>query len=181
MSLFKKIRIQLGNYLLNRKLRHLKRKRKLYSFDAATTVGVLFKTDNLLDFETVRKFLLYLHEKQNQVFAIGFIDNKKIPDYFLMKKGFNFFTRKELNFFYKPNSKVVNDFLDKQFDILIDLSTDNCFPLHYISSLSQSKFKIGRSVNGTTCFDMMIDTEKNNKVDFLVEHIKHYTAILNAV
>jgi hypothetical protein len=181
VALFKKIRIKVGNYFLNRRLRHLKRKRQLLGFEASSTVGVLFKTDNLLDFESVRKFLLYLHEKQNQVFAIGFIDNKKIPDYFLMKKGFNFFTRKELTFFFIPKSKVVDDFLEKQFDILIDLSTDNSFPLQYISSMSRSKFKIGRSANGSKCFDLMIDTEKNNKVDFLVEHIKHYTAILTAV
>jgi hypothetical protein len=176
--LFKTLRQNIGFSFMRRKLKHRKRVKSMYSFESSKVIGVVFKTDTQSDFELVKRFLHFLNEQDNKVVALCFIDNKKVPDYYLLRKGFNFFSREDLNFFFMPKTSFILDFMEKPFDMLIDLSIDNNFPLHYISSLSQAKFKIGKQQTGRNCFDVMIDTSKQNSVESLIEQIKHYVPVL---
>ncbi len=177
---FKSIRQKIGRYILQRQLRHFKRTKSLFNFETAQHIGVVFKTDVQSDFELVKRFLHFLSDHNNKVVALCFVDFNKVPDYYLLRKGFNFFSRNDLNFYFVPQTSFINDFIEKPFDILIDLSTDFNFPLHYISSLSKAKYKIARQQQGNTCFDLMIDISKNNNVEALIEHIKHYVPVLCA-
>ena len=147
------------------------------NFQTSKNIGVLFKTDTKEDFEIVQNFLHFLMEQNNEVVAICYVDSKKIPDYYFMRMGFNFFSKRNLNFFYIPKTQFVFDFIEKPFDILIDLSTDYNFPFHYISNLSEAKFKIGTLQNNINCFDLMIDISMDNNVQFLIEQIKHYIPV----
>jgi hypothetical protein len=176
--LFKSIRSGIGNSILKRKLRHYRRIKSLFNFETSKLVGVVFKTDTQGDFEIVKKFLHFLTEQNNKVVALCFVDYKKVPDYYFLRKGFNFFSRNDLNFFFLPQTQFIEDFIQKPFDMLIDLSIDNNFPLYYISSLSAAKFKIGKLQQGHNCFDVMIDTNKDNTVQSLIEQIKHYVPVL---
>jgi hypothetical protein len=180
LAILKKIRRKAGNYILNRKLKKTKRLKKLIGFESAKTVGVLFKTLNLQEFESIKQFLLYLNNLGIQVYALGFIDHKKIPDFYMLTKGLNYFTRKELNMYFIPKAITVDEFLYKQFDILVDLSVDDNFPLGYISNLSKARLKIGKMKNNRDCFDLMIDNSKNNTVSALIDHIKYYTEVITA-
>ncbi len=177
---FKKTRQKIGSGILRRRLRNRKRSKNITNFENSQLIGVVFKTDVQSDFEIVKKFLHFLTEQNNKIVALCYVDTKKVPDYYLLRKGFNFFSRNDLSFFFLPKSQVILDFIDKPFDMLIDLSTDNNFPLHFISNLSKSKFKIGRlnNNNDNLCFDVMIDTSKGNSVESLIEHIKYYVPVL---
>jgi hypothetical protein len=176
--LFKNIREKIGLSKLRKRTKNKRRGKALFNFDTSANVGVIFKTESQLEFEHIRKFLLYLTEKNNKVIALCFIDNKKVDDFYLLRKGFNFFTRKDLNLFFIPQHPAVKDFMEKSFDVLIDLSIDENFPMHYISSLSNSKFKIGKLFPTRNCFDLMIDTNKQNTVENLIENIKTYTSLI---
>ena len=178
MAVFRKLRLSIGNYLLNRRLKKVKREKRLIGFESAKSVGVLFKTLNRNEFEEIRKFLHFLSENNSKVYALGFVDHKKIPDFYLLSKGLNFFTRKELNIYFIPRSNSASEFIQKPLDILVDLSIDNNFPLYYLSCMSKAKLKIGKSSAKNDCYDLMFDTSKNNSVAALIEHIKHYTAVL---
>ena len=178
MILFKNIRQRIGNSILRRKLRNRKRSKAIFNFSTSKNIGVIFKTDTQSDFELVKKFLQFLSDQDNKVVAVCYIDDKKVPDYYLLRKGFNFFSRAELSFFFVPRMPFILDFIDKPFDMLIDLSADSNFPLYYISKLSKAKFKIGKQKNQQDQFDVMIDTRKNNTVEALIAQIKHYVPVL---
>lgn len=150
----------------------------MFSFETSKIVGVVFKTDTQSDFELVKRFLHFLSDQDNKVVALCFVDNKKVPDYYLLRKGFNFFSRNDLNFFFIPKTNFIADFIEKPIDMLIDLSIDDNFPLNYISSLSNAKFKIGKFQKERNCFDVMIDNKKDNSVETLIKHIKHYIPVL---
>ena len=128
----------------------------------------------------MKRFLHFLSDQNNKVVALCFVDFKKVPDYYLLRKGFNFFSRKDLNLYFLPQTSFINDFIEKPFDILIDLSTNYNFPLHYICSLSKAKYKIGRQQPLYTNFDLMIDISKENNVEALIENIKYYVPVLCA-
>ncbi|MGC8804030.1 MAG: DUF6913 domain-containing protein, partial [Bacteroidales bacterium] len=114
-----------------------------------------------------------------KVIALCYIDSKKIPDYYLLVKGFNFFTRKTVNLFYIPTHPLVNDFIEQPLDMLIDLSIDDVFSIHYIGILSKAKFKIGmRQKRLEKYYDLMIDIGKDKTINNLIENIKTYIPIL---
>lgn len=178
MILFKSIRQKIGNSILHRKLRNRERKKGIFNFTTSKNIGVVFKTDTQSDFELVKRFLQFLSDQDNKVVALCFVDSKKVPDYYLLRKGFNFFSRAELSFFFLPKSQVILDFVERPFDMLIDLSIDSNFPLFYISNLSKARFKIGKQKKQQNQFDVMIDISKNNTVESLIDQIKHYVPVL---
>lgn len=177
--MFKKIRVKIGESILRRKLRTRKRDRCIHDFRSARLIGVLFKTNNLTDFQHVKNFLHYLRDLDSKVIALCYIDSKKIPDYYLLVKGFNFFTRKSVNLFYIPTHPVVNDFIEQPLDMLIDLSVEDVFSIQYIGILSKAKFKIGiRQKRMEKYYDLMIDIGKDKSINNLIENIKTYIPIL---
>jgi hypothetical protein len=176
--LFKKLRTTIGERILRNKFKVRKRKRCIHDFQDAKSIGVLFKTNNLNDFQLVKNFLHYLREFNTKVIALCYIDTKKIPDYYLLMKGFNFFSKNSVNFFYIPNHQLVDDFMEQHFDILIDLSVENSFPVKYIGVLSNADFKIGMlRKNEENYYDLMIDIGSNKNIENLIENIKHYIPI----
>lgn len=130
------------------------------------------------DFETVRNFKKYLEEKKIKTSALGFINDKQIPDHFLLRTGFNFFSLKNLDWYFRPKSQFINDFINEKFDILFDLSVGDFFPVHYVITLSPSEYKVGRFKN-TEDYDLMIETGKNKQISFLVDQIKHYLNMIH--
>lgn len=150
----------------------------MFNFETSKLIGVLFKTDTQAEFEIVKTFLHFLTDQNNKIVALCFVDEKKVPDYYFLRKGFNFFSRHDLNFFFLPKTHFILDFIDKPFDMLIDLSIDKNFPLFYISNLSKAKFKIGKFNFGHKCFDVMIDISKKKSIESLIEQIKVYVPVL---
>jgi len=177
--LFRKIRENIGKTILKQRLRNHKRSKNIFNFTNSQKVGVLFKTDSFTDFEYVRKFLQYLTENENKVIALCYVNSKRIPDYYLLKKGFNYFSRNDLTVFFIPDNPVVDDFINMPFDILINLSLFYCLPVHYITSLSKAKFKIGPFIeNHDDCYDFMIDIQKDRTIKNLIDNIKHYIPVI---
>lgn len=178
MKTLRDIRKYIGLYSLKRKIHLLKRKRKIHNFDTAKKAGVIFTCSSEDDFEAVRNFKKYLEEKKIKTFALGFINDKQIPDHFLLRTGFNFFSLKNLDWYFRPKSPFINDFINDRFDILFDLSASDYFPVHYIVTLSPAEYKIGRFRN-TEDYDLMIETGKNKQISFLVDQIKHYLIMIH--
>ncbi len=126
----------------------------------AKTIGILFNATHQISFEIVKAFVKDLSMKKKAVDILGFVDSKQLIDHYLYRKGFDFFTRSQLNWYYKPIVPNVEKFIVKPFDLLIDLSLDDPFPIHYIIACSLAKFKVGRYYEGQECLDFMIDMEK---------------------
>lgn len=121
----------------------------------------------------MKDFKNYLNEYKIQASILGFINDKQIPDYYLLRTGFNFFCYKNLSWSYKPESQFIQDFINKSFDILFDFSLEYLFPIHYIVSLTKAEYKIGRLSNQGD-YDLMIDIKKNRETSFFIEQVKVY-------
>jgi hypothetical protein len=113
--------------------------------------------------------------------ALGYVKNKQLVDRFLPRLAFDFFSRKDINLFYKPGHSKVNDFIASKFDVLIDLSPEGELPLKYISGLSHALCRVGRfSNNYTVCYDLMISTDPSATIQELIDHVLHYLSVLNS-
>jgi hypothetical protein len=173
------LKLNAGKRNLNRKLRHFKRIRESHNLETAKTAGILFTPTDQVSFEQIKHFLTYLSDYKLQIYVLGYIDAKTIPESFLFWKGINLFSRKELSWSQVPKTPVVTDFIDKPFDVLLDLSLQDFFPVEYIARLSKSKFKVGRYTDNHTSYDLMFELEKGNNLDSYLEHVKKYLNKIN--
>ncbi|MFC2151651.1 DUF6913 domain-containing protein [Bacteroidota bacterium] len=178
MSTIKNIRSNLGQFNLKKRLKTLNRHVKTHNFNTAKSAGILFSSPDEQSFNAVKDFLAFLTEKEIKVIALGYVPSKKIPQQFLMRKGINFYCNTDLNWYYKPKIEIIEQFINKDFDLLFDLSMNDYFSINYVGSLSKAEFKIGKNKENAYQ-DLVIDINKNKSIEYLIEQIKHYINILN--
>jgi len=177
--MFKSLKYKYGHIVLSRKKKKIKRERGIYNFDTAKTCGIIFNASSQETYDKAKQFIDFLKTKEINVVAIGFVDSKEVKDFYRETIHFKFFSRKNINWYGKPKNENVDDFINKKFDLLIDLSLANDFPLEYIAAMSMAKFKVGRFTSEQGDYDFMIDINKNKTHDFLIEQIRHYLENLN--
>ncbi len=179
MSAFKNIQEKVGRFWLNKEARRLKRNVKAFSIEKASTIGVIYNATNRDDAETVKKFVQYLKEERKDVLSLGFIDSKDSSDVVKPHLNYTYFDKGNLSRSFIPKGDEVQSFINKPFSILIDLNTEACFPIEYISSLSIAKFKVGTKgfYRDDVC-DLIIDIEENRELKFFIIQIKHYLKMI---
>ena len=158
------IKEKFGYYLLDRHVRRASRDVVVNNFDTAKTAGVVFNATHLINFEVVKKFVDFLQSKSINVTSIGYVHTKKLVDHYLFRKGYDFFTKKDLNWYLKPTEKSVDDFIHKPFDLLFNLSLESYYPIQYIVGMSKAKMKVGMFTTEEHYLDVMIDIEKEKRI-----------------
>ena len=90
--------------------------------------------------------------------------------------------RKELDFFYLPVSPEANSFINNQIDVLIDINFKKLLPLQYITSFSNSAFKVGLFEPETvdTPFDLMIELKNRIDIDVYLVQVLQYLEMINS-
>ncbi|MFO7657136.1 MAG: hypothetical protein R6W78_08715 [Bacteroidales bacterium] len=163
MKLIHNTKIFIGNKLLQRKLRNIKRNPLVCNINEAKTVGIIYNATNTVSFEIIKDFTKTLIQKNIEVSALGYVHSKKLVDHYLYRKGFDFFTKNNLNWYYCPESESVEEFIKKPFDILINLCLESYYPINYILALSASRFKAGKFFAEPNYMDLLIDIEKEKE------------------
>lgn len=158
----------------------LGRKLRLLNLDQARRIGILYSLNDVPDYDKVSEFVSELQHKQKDVKALGFVRNKNLITRFLPKLSFDFFSVKDISWFYRPIHTKLKDFIEKEFDLLIDLSVHENFPLKYIAGLSHSYCKVGRfSEENSNYYDIMIDIKPSATLEDFLDQVRHYLTIIN--
>ena len=153
----------IGKRVLKRKLRDRARSTKVCNINEAKNIGIIFNATQLVSFEIIRNLTKELTERKIKVSVLGYVHSKKLIDHYLYRKGFSFFTKGNLNWFKKPVSESVEEFINIPFDILINLCLEESYPIQYIVALSASSFKVGKYSDEPNYLDFMIDIEKEKQ------------------
>jgi hypothetical protein len=188
MNLIEKIRNYGSNYFLKKGLASLSRNKKLIHIDSAGSIGILFELTDESVYYSIQKYFQKLQEKKVKVKAIGFANNKLASGQFLPVLTFDFFNAKQMNWFRIPKAQCVQDFIETDFDICINLASEEVFPLKYIAGLSRSRLKVGAYHNemveakykdlGNIYDIMMMVEDDHNQIEFL-NQVHEYLTILN--
>lgn len=144
MSIVKKTQKRAGEYFLKKEFAAIERKKVAVNFEEAETIALIFDATNKEEFELVKKYIKKLKENKRKVRAIGFYDGKEEPTLMSSKLEYDFFSRKQLKWYLKPNDPIVENFILEPFDLLINLCMNYKTPLLYITALSRAKFKVGK-------------------------------------
>lgn len=180
MNPINKFRLCVGEYFFKSDMAKVTRKMQIANLKNAKNIGLVYDATDETKYPTICTFVKYLQEQDKTVKAIGFINYMIIPHYCFPKLSYDYFNRKNLNWYYKPTSSFITDFLNNEFDILIDLNLNNAFPLKYITGLSIAKYKIGRySEEYKQLYDFMITTKDDVTLKEYINHVVHYLSVIN--
>jgi hypothetical protein len=179
VSGLKNLQVNLGKLKLKKELKRLNRNVKAFNIDKASTIGIIYNATNRSDADLVKKFTQYLKEERKEVLSLGFIDSKDSSNIVKPHLNYSYFDRSNLSKSMVPKGNEVNNFINKSFSILIDLNIDQCFPIEYISSLSNAKFKVGANSDyrDKVC-DLVIDVSQNRSIEYLIIQTKHYLQMI---
>lgn len=179
--MFKGIKDKASKIYLNKE-KEVKRTPMVLNYADAKSIGLLYLIKDADHFNYVKDYLKHLKEhvgiKERLVFS--FVNDKKeVPEFVQKKLEYDYFTAKDINWHNKPSGVEVENFLRKDFDILIDLTTEPCVPLQYVLKNSRAKFKVGKfSEQNSDLYDLMLDTP-DNTIKALIEQVNHYLALIN--
>ncbi len=178
MNYFKKLRIKIGNYLLNRKLKKRIQTPVICNLKNAKSIGIVYNSLSDQDINAIKKV-----EKAYQninVELLGFSNSKMLKDNQISDQKHYFICLKDFNWLFQPKSELLKEFISKDFDILINLYTKEEFCIEYIIRSSYAKFKVGPAHLNQQMHDLMIDGgEKKDNILYLNEQIDHYLSIIN--
>ena len=177
MGLVQNVKNKVGRYFLGRE-NETKRNKGGSNYASAGHVALLYKDDDEDFFKRIKSYVRYFHEEHGirRVMALGFVDTdeKNVPPWHAHKLEFEYFTRKDLNWHLKP-SRDVKSFTDHEFDVLIDLTDEDCVPLKYVLMHSKAKMKVGRK--GTVSeeqYDLLLDMQGDKSLDKFIDQVNFY-------
>lgn len=174
------IRRWILHYLINREIRKETRVKRHVDFKDIRSVGVLFLLGDENEFKQLDKLIKKLIDQGKDVKMVGFFPEKIIPYFFIQKLKIDIFTKKDTNLLGFPKSEAVKEFIEQDFDILIDLTVDDILSIDYISGMSRAGFKAGRYRDEMMkVFDLMIRKPQDMSFEAYINSMIGYISILN--
>jgi len=179
-----KLRAKFGNYFIKRILSKSERNVHVVDLAKAKSVGILFKDADAALLTKIEKFGKEIASKFNikEIHILAYTTKraKEKPAYIKQSTATKFFSIKDTNFFLKPTTEVVKDFLEKPKDILIDFSKNKFEPLRFVTALSDAPFKVGRYAEQDEDFyDLMITLEDHKTDEEFFTQLMHYLNMIN--
>ena len=164
---------------LGKLTKSLKRQRQIYNLTTARHIGMVFNLTDYKVFDAVIGLKSMLERIPITVEVIGYYNDKEIPQLYIMAKGIKIFSKVELNWYKKPESPLVSEFIAKDFDILIDLTQEEVLPLRWVSTLSKAKFKVGALNYFNNPFDLIVTIDKSLGLEYLTQQVYNTLEVLN--
>jgi hypothetical protein len=182
MELFKNTRLKIGKALLVKKLAKTKRKVHYSNLSQVKKIGIVWDASKPHEFASLSRFHQKMSEKNIEVKIFGYYPGNNLPDQYTAIRFLTCIKNNEINFFYHPVSSESNIFIRYRFDILIDINFNKLFPLQYISSLSNSGFKVGllEPEASDTPFDLMMEIKSPVEIDNYLNQTLQYLEMIKA-
>lgn len=180
MSLLSDIKEKFGRYFVSKK-KTSERTVTTRNFELARSVGLLFKADTESDFILVKQYRKHLQSEYGikKVEALGWINEKEMPDFTVTQRGFTFLNSTMTNWYLQPEGEDYQTFINTPFDILIDLSFEEVVTLRFALKASNALMKVGRYHDEDYhLYDMTLNLPEHTLLD---EYLKQTDKYLNLI
>lgn len=171
-DLLKKYRIKSGFYKLKQEIKKVSRINKSISLKTANFIGIVVSVENQTQLDEMTKIALDLQKANKRVSLIAFTSNPALK--LSTASPIQLLVKDDINWDFIPKREKIINFVNNEFDILINLCTEICFPLVYITALSKSLFKVGAyHKKNSGIYDFMLATQQQSISGFSNE-LKYY-------
>lgn len=160
---------KIKNYFLHKHLNETRpdKEREICSLARANTIGMLCEITDEDSYKAIFRIFTQLQSSGKVVHLIGYIDEKYVPFYCLQQLSADYFCQKQLTWCGEPNMVQVQDFIKREFDILLDFNYRYHAPIEAILTTAHSKFIIGSCKDYKDFYDLTLQTETGNYNQFL--------------
>lgn len=182
MSIFKNIKGKLAQKSLEKESGK-QRKAKICSLEKANSVAFIYENTSKEDQDFIRAYMKEIRSKYQikETMALAFFEGKEVPEYLKKAVDHDFFSSKEIAWTGKPNAQSVQNFTNKPYDLLIDLSFGDCMPLLYVYNWSNSSFKVSRKTPVHEQYsDLMLDLSLDASLEEYLAYTEHYLKLMKA-
>lgn len=179
MQFIEDIKKKVGKWVFKRELKINKRKKEVCNLESAKSIGILYDASSEEQINLVRPFVSFFFDLKKDVKALGFVNAKELSYYHVPKLQYDFFYKKDLNWYYKPQNYIIDNFIKKEHDILINLTDSSVIPIKYLVASSLAHFKIGIYEENYEIYDLMISLTDDRSQQKLMDEIKHYINLIN--
>lgn len=98
-----------------------------------------------------------------------------------VEPGNNTITPKNTNWLGFPQKGIAEDFLNTEFDLLLNIALEQNLLLDYLTGLSKARFKVGWSPNENNFYDLNINIKSKQDALFLASQQIFYIRQLNNI
>lgn len=177
MDVFDGLRTKIAKKRLNKE-QESPRLRKGNTLTNCKSFALVYKDTTEERFNTIKKYLEFLKSDFGipEVRAYAYVDKdeKNLPPWQIKHQEFDFFFRKNVKWNMEPSIGVTM-FTNNEFDILVDLSRDECIPISYVVARSKAKMKVGRVDSACSRFyDFLIDVDQDITLNEYLKKINLY-------
>ena len=179
MQFIEDFKQKVGRWVFHRDLIKNNRIKEVCNLANASSVGILYDATSEKQVRTIQPFVSYFFDLKKEVKALGFVDANELSYCHTPKLQYDFFYKKDLNWYYKPENYIINNFIKKEYDILINLCDSGVIPIKYLVASSIARFKIGIYEENYEIYDLMISLKEDSSTQRLMHEIKHYINLIN--
>ena len=151
-------------------------KPKVLNSDKIRTIGVLVDATVFECFPYLDELSEVFQIDKNNIEVLYYLPNKKEAKFFEERV----YSNSTLGFGGRIKSVDANNFIDTEFDSLINFYDEDKLLLNLVSVSSKAKFKIGFSSINNKINDFSVATAVSNITDFTLE-LKKYLIILKKI
>ena len=143
------------------------------------TVGVVFDASDEHKYKRSAHLIRHFASMKKSVKSIAITNSVEIPLYADNTLNFNYILNKEVNWFNYPKNKHVRDFVNMEFDLLINLDFSGNETLNFIVNTSQAHLKVGlNNENKDVELDFMLEGIENDDLNIFLKEILRYLEII---
>jgi len=179
VSLFRKIKHWIRMFFFRREMKKASRKKMVVGLEESRKIGLVYEASSEETYRMATDLAKELQKSGKRVKAMGFVPHKTKPDYLLDHLNFSYFSRKDFKWNLKLKTDTLKEFVNTEFDILIDLSPSDLFLVKYLSGLSGARYKTGKyHPEYVEVYDLMLQVDDAFPLDELIEHTINYLQMI---
>jgi len=179
MQFIEDFKQKVGKWVFQRELKTNKRTKEVCNLDNAQSIGILYDATSEEQIKIIKPFVSYFFDLKKDVKALGYVNSKQLSFHHTPKLQYDFFYQKDLNWYYKPQNYIIDNFVKKEYDILINLCDSSIIPIKYLVASSIAHFKIGVHEENYEIYDLMISLKDDKSMEKLMHEIRHYINLIN--
>lgn len=180
MGIITNIRTKAGQYFLKKSHSGHQRQRQAFNLNQAQTFGIIYEAIDKESFDIIQNFHEVLKYNKKTVKVLGYVPAKRYDMGLMLNLETHLYKWSDVNWYYKPTLPAVNEFIENEFDMLLDFSLNPQMPIVNVVAASKAKFKVGRYTDSyQNYYDMMLDAPKDISLKEYMRIVRKYLAMIN--
>ncbi len=140
------------------------------------TLAVLVDASNSINIGAIVKLANELQVNPEDLKVVGYKEDKDIED----DKDAAYYNDKSFAVNGSVKNRALQDFMNKEYDVLITFYEENKLELNYVAAVSKAKLKIGFAEVDNRINDLIIGSTTND-TNLFISELKKYLKILQVI